>query len=48
MFSAKKLIAQLALLAAGIAMLCFGIARGELDLVLGKAIRVCLECVGIG
>ena len=36
------------LLAAGIAMLLFGIFRGEAETVLEKAIRICLECVGIG
>ena len=43
-----KAIAQVALLIAGVALLCFGIMRGEADLVLGKAIRLCLECIGIG
>lgn len=43
-----KAIAQVALLVAGVALLCFGVMRGEADLVLGKAIRLCLECIGIG
>mgnify|MGYP004533097119 CR=1 FL=1 len=43
-----KAITQVALLIAGVALLCFGIMRGEADLVLGKAIRLCLECIGIG
>ena len=37
-----------ALLIAGIVMLCVGVMRGEADTVLSKAIRLCLECVGIG
>ncbi len=37
-----------ALLVAGIAMLCFGAWRGEAATVLSKAIKLCLECVGIG
>ena len=45
---AKKTAAQIALLAAGIIMLCFGIWRGEAATVLSKAIKLCLECVGIG
>lgn len=44
----RKNAARLMLLAAGILMMCFGAMRGEAELVLGKAIRLCLECVGIG
>ncbi len=44
----KKAAFQIALLIAGAAMLCFGIWRGESGTVLSKAIRLCLECVGIG
>ena len=39
---------QAALLVVGIAMLCFGVWRGETATVLSKAIKLCLECVGIG
>lgn len=44
----RKNAARLMLLAAGTIMICFGAMRGEAELVLGKAIRLCLECVGIG
>ena len=44
----KKAAAQIALLMAGGAMLCFGVRRGEAATVLSKAIKLCLECVGIG
>ena len=44
----KKAAAQVILLAAGAAMLCFGVWRGEAATVLSKAIKLCLECVGIG
>ena len=44
----KKAVAQIALLITGIAMLCFGVWRGEADTVFSKAIRLCMECVGIG
>ena len=44
-FRAKKAVV---LIAAGIAMVCFGALRGEAGAVLSKAIRLCLECVGIG
>ena len=45
---AKKAAAQATLLVEGIAMLCFGVWRGEAATVLSKAIKLCLECVGIG
>lgn len=44
----RKNAARLTLLAAGTIMICFGAMRGEAELVLGKAVRLCLECVGIG
>jgi len=44
----KKAAVQAALLLLGVAMLCYGVWRGEADTVLNKAIRLCLECVGIG
>ncbi len=34
--------------AAGLAMMGFGICRGEAAVVLEKAINICLECIGIG
>ena len=44
----KKAAAQAVLLIVGIAMLCFGAWRGEAAVVLSNAIKLCLECVGIG
>ena len=44
----KKAAAQAVLLVVGIAMLCLGVWRGETATVLSKAIKLCLECVGIG
>lgn len=38
----------LLLLGIGIVFLLFGLYRGEAAIVLTKAIRICLECIGIG
>ena len=48
LFRRNKTVLRLVLLAIGVAMLSFGALRGEADTVLAKAIRLCLECVGIG
>ena len=48
LFQSKKEMIQVILLAVGAAMLCYGAWRGEVQIVLSKAIRLCLECVGIG
>lgn len=39
---------SLVLLAAGVALIWAGLARGEGDRVLAKAVRICLECIGLG
>ena len=39
---------QILLLILGISMISYGAIRGEADAVLSKAIKLCLECVGIG
>ena len=43
----KKLY-QIILLILDITMVSYGAIRGEAALVLGKAIKLCLECVEIG
>ena len=48
LFQSKKAMIQMILLAVGAAMLCYGVWRGEVQVVLRKAVRLCLECVGIG
>ena len=43
-----RLSLQLILIAMAIAFVCLGVYRGEVETVFTKAIRLCLECVGIG
>ena len=43
-----KNLAAAGLLVLGTVFIVFGIMRGEQRVVLQKAIRVCLECIGIG
>ena len=32
----------------GVAFMIFGIYRGEMAVVVAKATKICLECIGIG
>jgi len=32
----------------GIAMIIYGIYRGEVAVVFAKAVKICMECIGIG
>ncbi|WP_256444847.1 CD1871A family CXXC motif-containing protein [Anaerococcus ihuae] len=39
---------QIGFLALALVFVIYGAFRGEVDTVLSKAIKLCLECVGIG
>lgn len=44
----KKRIIGLALALVGAVMMAFGVTDGEHREVFEKAVRICLECIGIG
>ena len=43
-----RVIAGFALLAAGAVLAGIGIAAGDVMQVFGKAVVICLECIGVG
>jgi hypothetical protein len=44
----KTRIAAVAVILVAIAMTVYGVFRGEMTDVFNKAVRICLECIGIG
>ena len=44
----KRLVLRLVSLAAGIGLLVLGFVQGQFADVLQKAVKICLECIGIG
>lgn len=47
-FDESYRVKPLILIGLGVLFITIGIYRGEVALVFTKAIRVCLECIGIG
>ena len=43
-----KRILRLCCILAGAACICVGIRRGECTVILQKAVKICLECIGLG
>lgn len=43
-----KRILRLCCMLAGAACICIGIRRGECAVILQKAVKICLECIGLG
>ncbi|MDO4262394.1 MAG: CD1871A family CXXC motif-containing protein [Eubacteriales bacterium] len=48
MSALRSRMAGLLLAAAGAGMMVYGILRGEAAVVFAKAVRICLECIGVG
>ena len=44
----KKRAIRILLLVSGSLMLIYGIFRNEVTYVFNKAVKICLECIGIG
>lgn len=44
----KKMIIRLAIAAIGVVLLILGLVQGDYSDTLQKAIRICMECIGIG
>jgi hypothetical protein len=47
-FSENKKVIPLLLVGAGVVFIVLGVYRGEVAIVFTKAVRICLECIGIG
>lgn len=41
-------IKSIVIMVFGLTLMFIGASRGETDTVLEKAIRICLECIGVG
>ena len=41
-------LVRAAVIIAALAFICIGVANGEAQVVLRKAMRICLECIGVG
>lgn len=44
----KKTVIRISLVLLSAALITAGIVTGETDTVMGKAVRICMECIGIG
>lgn len=44
----RRMAVQFVLLSVAVCMVTLGIYRGEVSVVLNKAVNICLECIGLG
>lgn len=48
MSSRAKCLARIVIAVAACVFIVYGTARGEVEIVLNKAVNICLECIGLG
>lgn len=46
--SKVKTVVRIFIAAAACGFILYGTARGEMEIVLNKAVNICLECIGLG
>ena len=44
----RKYIIRVGIFLISCGFMLYGLARGEAGIVLNKAVRICLECIGLG
>lgn len=44
----KRFVLSVSVFLLAIVFICYGAARGEISIVLNKAVNICLECIGLG
>ena len=44
----EKWIARTIVILAALACTLYGVSRGEVQIVMNKAVTICLECIGLG